>query len=1035
MAEISQKLGFNAQQAIQELNRLQIALQNATTALSSFATAARSVKGTGSLSTGLNSVSKSAKTASTSLNSAGTSAKTAATQFTATGTAGKKAADGILLSWKSVGRIIGGQLLSRALFSLIGIFGKATTAAQEFGLQVAEIATIDSDLIGSQEQVNQKIRDLSVELGVAADVLAEGLYQTLSNQVVDAADSFEFLTTAANLARLTTADTSEAVNALSSVLNVYGDEAGSAAQISGDLFLVVEQGRLRLSQLGDTLGRVAPLAKQAGISWRELAASIDTITVQGVPVNQTITGLRAVINKLISPTDALREQFRKWNVEDGPAAIEKFGGLTNTLLALQQETGGNVAQMREFFGRIRATTTVLLALNGAGERTQRIMGLMEEAQARFQKELNEFRATPYFQAEQAAASFQSVLIELGDTILPIKTGLVELGAIGLSIFTKWVQYIRGLLEVFASLGSLIFSAGESIRNLSFEPLFDQAQTNFDRIRSSWRAFFGKELPEDSTEGVAKSTEEVENRYQEMLDQLLAGTETGTDAIAENWGEAIDSVSSRFEALGNFYNNVIDQIASKTDEALKPLTDFTSQFDSSIQSSTERVAKFQAELDQINFEESLSGKGAFQKFQAESSRAFNAFADAQRDAAQVGLDETKRAEVQKQLAQAETFTEQARKQAENLGLIQDEQRLSERLKQIKQTQINVEKEFINTAQNARAEAEQAENRIKAILEEQKRLVGEILDLRQQASNAPLFEQQQIADALEVAKQSLSELKLNLLPEDQNILEAVGVNQDTLNSLQQQLQDTIGNIQIDFSGPLNRAFEGLDTSTALEEILALPDATQEQLSNAVGSIDSISIGTENASLRAEAFKTTVSATVPVIDTINTSTQNVATSFTNVQTNALNAANSAGNLNSNTQSGIGLAAQLASAWLRVAAAAREAAAAAAAAAAAGANAYHGGVPEYLQAGGARGQDVVPAMLAPGEFVLNAKSSKKFASELNAMNAGSQPVYRDQGGSVTNVGDINITVQGGETTSGTVQAIGRGLRREILRGKLNSF
>ena len=50
--------------------------------------------------------------------------------------------------------------------------------------------------------------------------------------------------------------------------------------------------------------------------------------------------------------------------------------------------------------------------------------------------------------------------------------------------------------------------------------------------------------------------------------------------------------------------------------------------------------------------------------------------------------------------------------------------------------------------------------------------------------------------------------------------------------------------------------------------------------------------------------------------------------------------------------------------------------------------------------------------------------------MNAGVKPSYHSQGGHVTNVGDINVTVQGGGTGRQTARSIATELRREIRRG-----
>lgn len=89
-----------------------------------------------------------------------------------------------------------------------------------------------------------------------------------------------------------------------------------------------------------------------------------------------------------------------------------------------------------------------------------------------------------------------------------------------------------------------------------------------------------------------------------------------------------------------------------------------------------------------------------------------------------------------------------------------------------------------------------------------------------------------------------------------------------------------------------------------------------------------------------------------------------------------------------------------------------------------------EKAMGGLIHGSDNIPALLGKGEFVVNAASTRRFYSQLVAMN-GARGYNR--GGLVTNnVGDINLSM----TSSGNVQsdivAIGKGIKREIRRGRL---
>jgi hypothetical protein len=82
------------------------------------------------------------------------------------------------------------------------------------------------------------------------------------------------------------------------------------------------------------------------------------------------------------------------------------------------------------------------------------------------------------------------------------------------------------------------------------------------------------------------------------------------------------------------------------------------------------------------------------------------------------------------------------------------------------------------------------------------------------------------------------------------------------------------------------------------------------------------------------------------------------------------------------------------------------------------------------ARGTDTVPAMLSPGEFVVNAGSSRRFFSELVAINAGKPPVFKQEGGEVNNnfTGDINLNVSAPNGMLNGREAANQ-IRRELRR------
>jgi TP901 family phage tail tape measure protein len=79
-------------------------------------------------------------------------------------------------------------------------------------------------------------------------------------------------------------------------------------------------------------------------------------------------------------------------------------------------------------------------------------------------------------------------------------------------------------------------------------------------------------------------------------------------------------------------------------------------------------------------------------------------------------------------------------------------------------------------------------------------------------------------------------------------------------------------------------------------------------------------------------------------------------------------------------------------------------------------------------RGMDTIPVMARAGESIITPQATRRFFSQIQAMNAGQQPVFRQDGGTVNNTtGDITINVHG----AGSPTKVGRAVMREFLREK----
>lgn len=284
--------------------------------------------------------------------------------FDQTGKTGTNAAKSIFLGWQNVIRIFQVQILHQILGQFIADIRASTDAATQFQIRISEIRTLSQENQLTTFAWASGLRELSDSFGLPVLDVVKAAYDAISNQVTRGAQTFEFLRTTLEFARITVSSATDAQNLLSSAIKSYGEQnltAGKAAEV---LFKIIDLGRVTASELSNTFGRVAQLSAQAGISIEELGASIATLTVRGVRYSEAYTLVNNVILKLIKPTDEMQKLFKTWGVTTGEAAIQTFG-FVGVLRKLQQEfdTGG-VSRLGELERDIRAIRGALGLVSG-----------------------------------------------------------------------------------------------------------------------------------------------------------------------------------------------------------------------------------------------------------------------------------------------------------------------------------------------------------------------------------------------------------------------------------------------------------------------------------------------------------------------------------------------------------------------------------------------------------------------------------------------------------------------------------------------
>lgn len=322
------------------------------------------------------------------------------------------AINSVAVSFGSLVRIFATQTITRALHDVASGFTDAVDAARKFEISVAEILTISTELRSQGiEPTAQAIGDLSSQFGQPIADVAKGLYETLSNQIGDARESVQFLTTALEFSKGAVTSTANAVDLLSGIQQAYGQTAASAARNSDVLFKTIEVGRVRADDLANTFGRVLPLAATLGVGLEEVGAILATLTLQSISPDEALTQLSNIMLKLIKPSKDLEAALKSLGVESVAAGVAGAGGLQPFLTQLIAKTDGSIEGTTELFNQIRALKGVLGTTGGAADLfASSLNAITTQSDGASKAAANLIQATPAAQLTAELEAAKNVLI-------------------------------------------------------------------------------------------------------------------------------------------------------------------------------------------------------------------------------------------------------------------------------------------------------------------------------------------------------------------------------------------------------------------------------------------------------------------------------------------------------------------------------------------------------------------------------------------------------------------------------------------------
>lgn len=370
-----------------------------------------------------------------------------------------------------------GNKLMPVTAGLTAIGTASVAAASGFEDAMAKVSTIADTTEVPIGELEAAILSLSNETGIAAADIADNVYNAISAGQ-DTGDAVAFVSNATMLAKAGFAESADALDILTTIMNAYGLEAEKVTNVSDMLIQTQNLGKTTVAELSSAMGKVIPTAKAQGVELDSLCGAYAVMTSNGIATAETTTYLNSMLNELGKQGSTAAKAFAEGtqHIKEGgltmAEAMEMGWSLTDVLSILDEQAAVSGTSISNMFSSAEAGKAANVLwdnaekLNSAIEEMGSSAGATETAFGKLDTTSNK--------AKIALNQIKNTGIELGQTILSSLQPIIEKAATKVKEFAEWFsnlsekqkQTIVIIAAVVAALGPALIIFGKLSTGIS-----------------------------------------------------------------------------------------------------------------------------------------------------------------------------------------------------------------------------------------------------------------------------------------------------------------------------------------------------------------------------------------------------------------------------------------------------------------------------------------------------------------------------------------------------------------------------------------
>lgn len=353
---------------------------------------------------------------------------------------GKNMSKAAFAEARADGSTLGGVMKAAgavAVTALVAMGVEAVKMAANYQTLTTRLVTSAGEQKSNLKMVQDGMLSMAGQVGVSATDLAKAMYY-VEAAGYHGADGLTVLKAAAQGAAAEGADTTDVAKALTDVLVDYHMKASQAATVTSQMITAVAHGKVNLEDFSKAFASIVPAASAAGIGFNDVGAALSEMTNHGFTAQRASQNLAQALRSMLNPTAPMVKAFDSLG---GSAQVlhDKLNspnGLTNAMEYASQiaERAGKIgtpayaAALKNLMGTAAGANAALATTGENAYDTNATIEAMSKSTKDAQGNVQGFATvnqTLGQRFKELDAGFQSVLISLGQKLIPILTQFVD----------------------------------------------------------------------------------------------------------------------------------------------------------------------------------------------------------------------------------------------------------------------------------------------------------------------------------------------------------------------------------------------------------------------------------------------------------------------------------------------------------------------------------------------------------------------------------------------------------------------------------